>query len=198
MEVVIGDGTTRRFGPHLDRQLYRLRSRLHRSRAENPATPSTTLSAQGCHPCLRYVPLPMSPVPTMDLLLQRTGFEPPAPGVRTSRLTRATSFFAELLGSATTTILERDQDFESGSLQGMSQVRTSLSLASSSAIVGTRAMLQRPLPAPKTRLPGTRISRAEKGRFESPHHKCRASGRSADGKTVTKRSNAWNRLGTQQ
>jgi hypothetical protein len=26
--------------------------------------PSTTLSAQGCHPCLRYVPLPMSPVRT--------------------------------------------------------------------------------------------------------------------------------------
>src|SRR3984893_9084134 len=29
-----------------------------------PCNPSTTPSAQGCHPCLRYVPLPMSPVRT--------------------------------------------------------------------------------------------------------------------------------------
>ena len=51
---------------HLDRQLHALRSRLHRSRSRKPCNPSTTPSAQGCHPCLRYVPLPMSPGRTID------------------------------------------------------------------------------------------------------------------------------------
>ncbi len=44
--------------------------------------PSTTPSAQGCHPCLRYVPLPMSPVRTADSPLEGGGIRtlgPPPP-----------------------------------------------------------------------------------------------------------------------
>ena len=44
-----------------------------------PCNPSTTPSAQGCHPCLRYVSLPMSPVRTVDSPLEGTGFEPSVP-----------------------------------------------------------------------------------------------------------------------
>src|SRR4029077_20729926 len=44
-----------------------------------PCNPSTTPSAQGCHPCLRYVPLPMSPVRTRDSPLEEEGFEPSVP-----------------------------------------------------------------------------------------------------------------------
>jgi hypothetical protein len=33
--------------------------------SRKPCNPSTTRSARGCHPCLRYVPLPMSPGWTM-------------------------------------------------------------------------------------------------------------------------------------
>src|SRR6266849_9287594 len=43
-----------------------------------PCNPSTTPSAQGCHPCLRYVPLPMSPVRTQDSPVEGAGFEPSA------------------------------------------------------------------------------------------------------------------------
>ena len=46
---------------HLARQLHALRSRIHRPGAKNLADPSTTRSARGCHPCLRYDLLPMSP-----------------------------------------------------------------------------------------------------------------------------------------
>jgi hypothetical protein len=34
---------------------------------------------EGCHPCLRYVLLPMSPVRTADSLLEGAGFEPSVP-----------------------------------------------------------------------------------------------------------------------
>src|SRR4029077_10141534 len=44
-----------------------------------PCNPSTTPSAQGCHPCLRYVPLPMSPVRTADSPVEGDGFEPSVP-----------------------------------------------------------------------------------------------------------------------
>ena len=33
---------------------------------KEPCRPSTTRSARGCHPCLRYVPSPMSPGCTLD------------------------------------------------------------------------------------------------------------------------------------
>ena len=45
--------------------------------------PSTTPSAQGCHPCLRYVPLPMSPVRTADSPVEEAGIRtlgPPRAG----------------------------------------------------------------------------------------------------------------------
>ena len=44
-----------------------------------PCNPSTTPSAQGCHPCLRYVSLPMSPVRTRDSPVEETRFEPAVP-----------------------------------------------------------------------------------------------------------------------
>ena len=46
-----------------------------------PCNPSTTPSAQGCHPCLRYVSLPMSPVRTLEWLVAGEGFEPPTLGL---------------------------------------------------------------------------------------------------------------------
>jgi hypothetical protein len=39
----------------------RYESRLYRPGAENPATSRQPLQAGGCHPCLRYVSLPMCP-----------------------------------------------------------------------------------------------------------------------------------------
>src|SRR6266536_4097146 len=42
-----------------------------------PCSPSTTRSARGCHPCLRYVPLPMSPGRTTRPLVTPGGLEPP-------------------------------------------------------------------------------------------------------------------------
>src|SRR5436190_10434041 len=39
-------------------------------------SPSTTRSARGCHPCLRYVLLPMSPGWTSTVLAEGVGFEP--------------------------------------------------------------------------------------------------------------------------
>ena len=44
-----------------------------------PCNPSTTPSAQGCHPCLRYVSLPMSPVRTAGSVLEGEGFEHSVP-----------------------------------------------------------------------------------------------------------------------
>ncbi len=44
-----------------------------------PCSPSTTRSARGCHPCLRYVPLLMSPGRTMVAVARRKGFEPLTP-----------------------------------------------------------------------------------------------------------------------
>ncbi len=41
--------------------------------------PSTTRSARGCHPCVRYVLLPMSSVWTMRKLERAKGFEPSTP-----------------------------------------------------------------------------------------------------------------------
>jgi hypothetical protein len=38
---------------------------------QKPCNPSTTRSAQGCHPCLRCDLLPMSPGWTMDSLAER-------------------------------------------------------------------------------------------------------------------------------
>jgi transposase InsO family protein len=49
--------------------------------------PSTTPSAQGCHLCLRYVLLPMSPVWTNEVLADGEGFEPPR-GVNLCRFSR--------------------------------------------------------------------------------------------------------------
>ena len=37
-------------------------------------------SARGCHPCLRNIPLPMSPGRTQLKLVPRGGFEPPTRG----------------------------------------------------------------------------------------------------------------------
>src|SRR3954454_6275845 len=37
---------------------------------------STTRSARGCHPCLRYDLLPMSPVRTDDCVVELVGLEP--------------------------------------------------------------------------------------------------------------------------
>src|SRR5690606_16055144 len=42
-----------------------------------PCRQSTTRSARGCHPCLRYNLLPMSPGCTEICLAERGGFEPP-------------------------------------------------------------------------------------------------------------------------
>ena len=54
-----------------------------------PCNPSTTPSAQGCHPSLRYVSLPMSPVRTTDCSLEEDGFELAVPP-RRERLWAAT------------------------------------------------------------------------------------------------------------
>src|SRR5262249_8708211 len=40
-----------------------------------PCNPSTTPSAQGCHPCLSYVSLPIPPVRTPDSQLEATFLE---------------------------------------------------------------------------------------------------------------------------
>jgi transposase-like protein len=45
--------------------------------SRKPCKPSTTRSARGCHPCLRYVPSPMSPGRTMLRLATPRGLEPP-------------------------------------------------------------------------------------------------------------------------
>src|SRR5438874_4183884 len=44
--------------------------------SRKPCNPSTTRSARGCHPCLRYVPLPMSPGWTKTKLERVKGIEP--------------------------------------------------------------------------------------------------------------------------
>jgi transposase InsO family protein len=44
--------------------------------SRKPCSPSTTRSAPGCHPCLRYVPLPMSPGWTMIGMVGAQGLEP--------------------------------------------------------------------------------------------------------------------------
>src|SRR5437868_9126618 len=49
--------------------------------SRKPCNPSTTRSARGCHPCLRYVPLPMSPGWTRYQLVAGEGLEPPTPGL---------------------------------------------------------------------------------------------------------------------
>src|SRR3546814_13022434 len=44
--------------------------------SREPCKPSTTRSARGCHPCLRYSPLPMSPGRTRVRVAEGVGFEP--------------------------------------------------------------------------------------------------------------------------
>ena len=56
--------------------------------SRKPCNPSTTRSARGCHPCLRYDLLPMSPGRTVFLLAERGGFEPPI-GLRLCRISSA-------------------------------------------------------------------------------------------------------------
>ncbi len=64
---------------HLARQLHALRSRIHRPGAEEPCNPSTTRSARGCHPCLRYVLSPMCSGLDKRKLERAKGFEPSTP-----------------------------------------------------------------------------------------------------------------------
>ena len=47
--------------------------------SRRPCNPSTTRSARGCHPCLRYDLLPMSPGRTKINLERAKGFEPSTP-----------------------------------------------------------------------------------------------------------------------
>jgi hypothetical protein len=47
--------------------------------SREPCNPSTTPSAQGCHPCLRYALSPMSPGRTKEMLERAKGFEPSTP-----------------------------------------------------------------------------------------------------------------------
>ena len=47
--------------------------------SRKPCNPSTTRSARGCHPCLRYDLSPMSPGRTMKNLERAKGFEPSTP-----------------------------------------------------------------------------------------------------------------------
>jgi hypothetical protein len=42
---------------------------------EGTCNPSATPSAQGCHPCLRFVSLPMSPVRTKDSPAEKAGLK---------------------------------------------------------------------------------------------------------------------------
>ena len=61
--------------------------------SRKPCNPSTTRSARGCDPCLRYVPLPMSPGRTLLVLAElvlaeREGFEPPI-GLHLCRISSA-------------------------------------------------------------------------------------------------------------
>src|SRR5881227_3717967 len=44
--------------------------------SREPCKPSTTRLARGCHPCLRYILLPMSQERTRNNLVCREGFEP--------------------------------------------------------------------------------------------------------------------------
>jgi NAD(P)-dependent dehydrogenase (short-subunit alcohol dehydrogenase family) len=50
--------------------------------SRKPCNLSTTRSAHGCHPCLRYSLLPMSPGRTNRLLVPAEGFEPPTNGLQ--------------------------------------------------------------------------------------------------------------------
>jgi hypothetical protein len=45
--------------------------------SRKPCNPSTTRSARGCHPCLRYHLLPMSPGWTVADLVEGEGLDPP-------------------------------------------------------------------------------------------------------------------------
>src|ERR1700682_6469245 len=58
--------STRAFGSSASRTMILDTSTWSRK----PCNPSTTRSARGCHPCLRYVLLPMSPGRTNDLLAE--------------------------------------------------------------------------------------------------------------------------------
>jgi hypothetical protein len=49
--------------------------------SRKPCGPSTTRPARGCHPCLRYVLLPISPGRTQYLVVAGEGLEPPTPGL---------------------------------------------------------------------------------------------------------------------
>ena len=49
--------------------------------SRKPCNPSTTRSARGCHPCLRYVLLPMCPGWTGGSVVAGEGLEPPTPGL---------------------------------------------------------------------------------------------------------------------
>jgi hypothetical protein len=57
---------------------------------------STTRSARGCHPCLRYNSLPMSPGRTKDKLIGVAGFEPATPSSRKSGPTENTTKINDL------------------------------------------------------------------------------------------------------
>src|SRR5262249_16959239 len=67
--------------------------------SRKPCSPSTTRSARGCHPCLRYVPLPMSSGRTSEGLARETGLEPAASAV-TGRRSNQLSYSRELPKSA--------------------------------------------------------------------------------------------------
>jgi hypothetical protein len=51
-------------------------ARLTSTWSRKPCNPSTTRSARGCHPCLRYGLLPMCPGRTRNGVAERVGFEP--------------------------------------------------------------------------------------------------------------------------
>ena len=50
--------------------------------SREPCNPSTTRLGRGCHPCLRYVLLPMCPGRTNFLLVPQEGIEPPTHALR--------------------------------------------------------------------------------------------------------------------
>ena len=64
---------------HLARQLHALRSRILSTWSRKPCNPSTTRSARGCHPCLRYDLLPMCPGRTDGFIGALGGIRTPDP-----------------------------------------------------------------------------------------------------------------------
>src|SRR5262245_28883116 len=66
--------------------------------SRKPCNLSTTRLGPGCHPCLRYVPLPICPGRTLIFLVPQEGFEPPTHALRmrcsTPELLRHYSMFS--------------------------------------------------------------------------------------------------------